>query len=180
VHIVCIAWRSLVWNPGVLPVVGDWHCRRPSLPIEFACVGDKGELATTLCPGAAACTSRWARLDVEDALTARRLLIQREEIDVDRVGVVGTVVGQPPASLLGAPEILRWATDQKNVDAVVWTALLPRFAETEGRIATPDEAAGHFRGLAGQVRRHAEDYVRRTPEEIRTPNREPLERAIAS
>jgi hypothetical protein len=180
-RIVCLAWGSLIWDSGALPVAGAWHPEGPSLPIEFARVGDKDELATVLCPGAPVGTARWARPDVDDVIAARRLLRQREEIDEDRVGGVGTVVvGQASAALLRAPEILRWAATQNSVDAVIWTALPPRFAGTEGRIPTPEEAAGYLRGLGGHERRHAEDYVRRVPEEIRTPNREALEGAIAS
>lgn len=151
------------------------------MPIEFARVGDKSELATVLCLGAPDSSVRWAWLDTDDVKAARRLLRQREEIDEDRVDGIGTVMmGWAPATLPGAAEIERWAAARGDIDAVLWTALPPRFAGREGRVPSPSEAAGYLRDLTGRERRHAEDYVCRTPEEVRTPNREALERQIAS
>lgn len=178
---VCLAWGSLVWKPGVLPVSGEWRSGGPSLPIEFARVGDHGELATVLTPGAPCVLVRWAHLDLDDVTLARRLLKQREEIDEDRIDGVGTViVGGAAAALFGAPEILSWASAREGVDAVIWTALPPRFAETEGRIPTSSESADYLCGLRGETRRHAEDYVRRVPQEIRTANREAIELAMSA
>ena len=179
-RIVCLAWGSLIWKPGVLPVWGKWHPDGPMLPIEFAHVGDNAELATALCPDVPNSSAYWARLDVDEIDVARHLLRQREEIDADRVDGVGTVlVGQPPGTLLGSAEIHRWASSRDDIDAVVWTALPPRFAGTEGRVPSPNEAAVYLSKLTGQERRHAEDYVRRVPAEIRTANRDALERAMA-
>ena len=181
VNIVCLAWGSLVWQPGILPLAGPWSTDGPSLPIEFARVGDKGELATVLCPGCPVCPVRWAKLSEPDLVTARKLLRRHEEIPPDRVDGVGSVrLGQPPGALLGAADIFRWAVARKGIDAVIWTSLPPRFDGVEGRIPNPDEAVTYLRRLTGQERRNAEDYVQRVPAEIQTANRAALEAAIAS
>ncbi len=180
-NIVCLAWGSLVWRPGILPLDGPWRPDGPKLPIEFARVGDKGELATVLCPGAPPSAVRWAKLSTPDLAAARQLLRRREEIPAERVDGVGSVVvGQPPGVLLGSAEILVWATKKVGIDAVIWTSLPPRLSGVEGRAPSPDEAVAYLKRLSGEERRHAEDYVRRVPAEIETPNRAALEAAIAS
>ena len=116
-----------------------WWTEGPSLPIEFARVGNRGELATVLCPGRCPVSPvRWAELNEADLVKARKLLRQREEIPASRVDGVGSVrVGQPPGYLLGATAILRWASAKKGIDAVIWTSLPPRFGGSEGRVPTP-------------------------------------------
>lgn len=178
-NIVCLAWGSLFWRPGALPVSDTWHADGPSLPIEFARVGDKGELATVLCPGAPLSRVRWTRLGEGNLATALRLLREREEIPPERIGGAGVaVVGELPAAPPAAAEILRWAAGKEGVDAVIWTSLPPRFDEVEGRAPSPGEAVDYLRRLTGRPREHAEAYVRLVPAEIRTPNRAALEKAI--
>jgi hypothetical protein len=180
-NIICLAWGSLVWDSGVLPAAGPWHTGGPWLPIEFARAGEKGELATVLCPGYPASPARWARLSESNLVTARQLLRKREAIPRGRIDGVGTVlVGQPPGALLGAPEILRWATEKKGIEAVIWTSLPPRFDNAEGRIPSPEEAVRYLLQLTGEVRRHAQQYIRQVPPEIQTANRLALQKAIAS
>ena len=171
-NIVCLAWGSLIWRPGILPLDGPWRPDGPKLPIEFARVGDKGELATVLCPGAPLSPVQWAKLNTPELAAARQLLRRREEIPRERVDGVGSViVGQPPGPLFGSAEILAWATKKQGSDAVIWTSLPPRLAGVEGRVPSRDEAVAYLKQLSGEERRHAEDYVRRVPDEIQTPNR---------
>ena len=176
--VVCLAWGSLVWKPSVLPISGSWNLGGPTLPIEFARVGDGGELATVLCEGHPLSPVRWARLDCKDVATARRLLARREEIRDIRPDGVGTVtIASTPGPLLGSQVIVHWARLQGDIDAVIWTALPPRFDGVEGLVPTPAQAAIYLRQLTGEVRGHAEDYVRRVPEEIQTDNRKALSSA---
>ena len=177
--IVCLAWGSLIWKPEAVPV-GEWRPGGPSLPIEFARVGESGELATVVTPGAPTCAVHWARLREPDLSVATTLLRQREGIRDDHyVGM--HVAGVAAGPWLGAVEIDRWARAQGEVEAVIWTALPPRFDETVSRVPSPDEAARYLASLVGERRRHAEDYVRRVPEEIAaTPNRRALEALIAA
>jgi hypothetical protein len=177
-NIVCLGWGSLVWHPGELPVAGDWKVGGPALPIEFARVGDGGELATVITPGHPDSVVRWAELDESDLANARALLRRREAI-VDEKDVGFVVVGEPVGTHPYAAAILHWAS-ARGIDAVVWTALPPRFEGAPGRVPDPQEAVDYLRSLSGHVRRHAEDYVRQVPAEIRTRNRRALQEAIES
>ena len=66
-----------------------------------------------------------------------------------------------------------WASE-KGADAVVWTALKPRF---NGEVVTPTckQIVGCLRSLEGQERARAEEYVRKTPPQIRTAYRKAIE-----
>jgi hypothetical protein len=59
----------------------------------------------------------------------------------------------------------------KPLDAVVWTALPAR--TPDGRFERPDRAVlvDHLERLEGTARERAEQYIRRAPERLRTPNR---------
>ncbi|WP_244555204.1 hypothetical protein [Pantoea eucrina] len=82
--IACLAWGSLIWKPGELPVAGEWHADGPALPVEFCRIGDGGELATALCMNAAPVNVYWAVLasvSLPEAVAALRL---REAIPDER------------------------------------------------------------------------------------------------
>ncbi len=179
--IACLAWGSLIWKPGALPLASAWKPGGPMLPLEFARVGDQGELATVLCTGAPVQPTWWALLDLADLAAVREALREREQIDPQRPDGVGSVpAALTSASGAGAPEtatIAQWMRGHA-LDAVVWTALPPRSAGIEGRKPSADEAVAYLDGLRGATRAHAEDYVRRVPADIRTPYRHVIEQRL--
>ncbi len=75
-----------------------------------------------------------------------------------------------------AAEIGNWATE-RNLEAVVWTALKPKIG-TEYRTPNVDEVVKHLTGLQGHERDTAEEYVRLTPRQIATPYRKAIEDAL--
>ncbi len=164
----CLAWGSLLWKPGRLPLSSRWMEGGPELPLEFARVGDLGELSVVLLEGAPMRRTWWASLDVADADQAREALREREEIDPDRPEWVGSSPGDPRLHYSGA--IAEWRL-RRGLDVVVWTALPARIHGVEGRAPTPDEAVAYLAGLSGDTRAHARDYMRRVPPTIATPIR---------
>ena len=167
--IVCLAWGSLLWKTGPLVLASPWHEDGPVLPIEFCRVGDGGELSTAICAGAAPQKSWWALLATSDLADAREQLRQREEIDAHHPEWVGSLVKgkDDPA----APEAIRRWLQRSEADAVVWTALLPRINEEEGRCPGVHEAIEYLEKLSGETRSHAEDYIRRVPVSLNTEYR---------
>ncbi|MDB5826347.1 MAG: hypothetical protein JWQ73_567 [Variovorax sp.] len=172
VKIACLGWGSLLWKSDPLVLASEWRSDGPRLPIEFCRVADGGELSTALCPGAALQTTWWAMLALSDLEKARGLLQEREQIDSRHPEWVGSLPSATPAAF--ADHIRLWQP-RVGVDAVIWTALPPRFEGTEGRSPDPAEAVDYLSSLAGRTRTHAEDYVRRTPGSLRTANRRAIE-----
>jgi hypothetical protein len=64
---------------------------------------------------------------------------------------------------------------KRHIEAVVWTALPPKFNERNGYAATAGEVVARLDGLEAEERKAAEEYLRRTPSHIDTPYRRLIE-----
>ncbi|WP_295855421.1 hypothetical protein [uncultured Xylophilus sp.] len=173
--IACLGWGSLLWKSGALLLASTWQDDGPRLPVEFARVGDGGELATALCPGAALQSTWWALLATDDLATAREQLRIREAIDREHPEWVGS--SDRAADDAASRAIEAWRRE-RGLQAVVWTALPPRIDGCNGRCPGPGEAVAYLAGLAGERRAHAEDYVRRVPPSLATVNRQAIATAL--
>ena len=181
VKIACIAWGSLIWNPGPLKLASDWRPDGPALPLEFVRDSDdSAELALVLHAPAPPMPTRWARLATDDLAAARDMLREREKIRPDCPQWVGSLPDPVPPGL-PAPTpsavvacIADWMR-RHEADAAVWTALPAKFAGVSERAPSPHEAIALLDGLRGEERAKAEEYVRRIPGDIRTLYREVIE-----
>jgi hypothetical protein len=172
-NIACLGWGPLTWKPDSLPLASNWFQDGPLIPIEFSRVSDGGELATAICMNAQPCKVQWAVLDVQSLDDAVQALRQREQIPDDRHDGVGVfVTGE---SLVGV--LAEWAS-ARQLDAVIWTALPPRFEDVEGLIPSVEDALYYLRSLTGDVLNHARSYVRQVPIQIDTPYRREIARKM--
>lgn len=171
--IACLGWGSLIWKPQGLPLASDWFGDGPHLPIEFSRVSDGGELATAICTNAPPCKVLWAVLDVASVDEACAALREREQIPKDRRDGIGMYTHSRTA--VGV--IAEWAS-ARQLDAVIWTALAPRFNDQEGLIPTLDDALAYLEGLTGETRAHALDYISQVPEQIDTPYRREIRKRL--
>ncbi|WP_333617514.1 hypothetical protein [Mixta calida] len=165
-NIACLGWGSLLWKPDALPVSGDWHADGPSLPIEFSRIGDSGELATAVCINAPLVPVFWTKLAVDTLEQACDALRQREQIPEERSDGIGALITQGSAT----GPLAEWA-QARQIDAVIWTALPPRIAYSEGLIPTLDDAVAYLSELQGEKRDHARHYLEQVPRQIDTPYR---------
>lgn len=165
-NIVCIAWGSLLWKPGPLKLASGWHPGGPLLPLEFARDSDdSAEVALVLCPGAAPMPTYWAYVDAPDLASARAMLAAREKVAPGHPEWIGTIPAADGAAT--RPDIAAWLAS-RHVDAAVWTALPPKFDNTEGRMPSAQEVVARLEGMTGDTREAAQFYVRRTPAHIDT------------
>jgi hypothetical protein len=164
-RIACIGWGSLVWNPGVLRCKGAWQADGPALPLEFARTSKDGRLTLVLMDGVAAVPSLWAELEYADPQSAKDALQGREGTGPLSIGLWPD---RAPRYKVGAAEIARWA-QEKGLDAVVWTALPPKFGSTEGRPPdSPEAALAYLMALDAPTAAKAQEYVQRAPAQVRT------------
>ena len=165
-NIAFIGWGSLVWRPGGLPVDGQWFFDGPLLPIEFCRQSDDGRLTLVVCSGSAMIHTLWALASNDDLGKVITSLQEREGLRGARRDKNTGVWPDDPRYTKAGSGIVSWAKG-KNLDAVVWTALGPRF-NAVSRCPTEDEAVDYLRTLEGEKRQRAEEYVRRTPLQINT------------
>lgn len=176
VNIVCIGWGSLVWDPGVLRCIGDWQTDGPQLPLEFARTSRDGRLTLVLTPGAVRVPSLWCKLDYSTGEAVQAALAGREGASLHAIGLWP---GSPPRFAVGAADIAAWC-NERSVDAVIWTALRPKFDGVDGEGPKDAEAAAaYLSGLDDGALVRAREYVRRAPAQVRTAFRLNLESALA-
>jgi hypothetical protein len=172
--IVCLGWGSLIWDHGDLPIVGEWQKDGPPLAIEFVRQSKNGRITLTIVDGATPIPVLWVPLKVDTLDEARLSLMKREEIPekyLDRS--VGFWSHDRSSIHSEAKAIGAWALSQ-GFDGVVWTALKPKLLRAKGT-PSADLVLDYLAGLKGEQRRLAEEYVRRTPTQIRTRYRELIE-----
>lgn len=174
-RIACIGWGSLVWKPGVLRCLGPWQSRGPELPIEFTRTSQDGRLTLVLTEGAAPAPTRFVALGYATAEQAQEALAGREGSGIDSIGLWP---GPAPKNTVGAEAIAAWG-QVNGFDAVVWTALKPKFAGVIGQAPADAEAVlAYLRELDLDTLQRAREYIVRAPAEVRTPFRAAIEAGL--
>jgi hypothetical protein len=171
--IACLAWGSLVWDPRGLPVLEPWSGDGPDAPIEFTRQSNDGRITLVIDRDAKPVPLLWAPIKSSGIENAQRALCFREGITTKNWrSLIGLwQPGQP--NPIEIPRLSRWATD-RDLNAVIWTALRPRFNEEE-RSPSLSEVVTYLRGLTGSRRNRAQEYVEKAPRQIDTNYRSKIE-----
>lgn len=169
--IACLGWGSLIWNRDGLPVEGDWHTDGPQLPVEFTRISGGERLTLVVTKGAPLVTVLWSTLAVPSLNDGIKALAEREDVNHMSIGLWSPGLSSRHAEIA---IIREWATE-RDLTAVIWTALKPGFRKRRGKPLTCEEALAHLRSLAGVNREKAEEYIRLAHTQIRTPYRAAIE-----
>lgn len=169
--IVCLGWGSLIWNPGGLKVIGEWQKDGPNVPVEYLRHSQNGRLTLVIDSDVPCSQVLWIKMDCVNIETAKENLRIREgKIKHKYVGFWKE--GQNSPKLL--PDLDDWA-EGVGAEAVIWTALPPKFENIDYKKPNIEDAIAHIERLDVTPKRHAEEYVRKTPAQIRTPFRTKFE-----
>lgn len=169
--IACLGWGSLIWRPENLLLRSGWFMDGPLLPIEYARQSKDGRLTLVITEKAKPVRTLWATMATSELATAKTSLRIREAIPERRLEtLIGSVTASEPTSDNFKLTIQHWATNL-NLDAVIWTNLPPKFKSTENHVPTIEEAISYLNLLDSDARKAAEEYVRKTPQQIDTDYR---------
>ncbi|WP_306118874.1 MULTISPECIES: hypothetical protein [unclassified Roseitalea] len=166
-------------DPRTLPVqAGGWETDGPALPVEFTRVSRDKRVTLAITPGAPETAVLWTPLQLDRLDNAISALADRENIKPNNTQYsVGYWSAQRASHHDQVTTIGSWAAD-RGIEAVVWTALKPRFMDESGRIPNVEQVIQCLDGLKGEVRTTAEQYVRRAPLQISTRYRTVIEQRL--
>ena len=169
--IVCLGWGSLIWNPGGLKVNGEWQNDGPNAPVEYLRHSQDGRLTLVIDSDVPCSQVLWIKMDCVNIETAKeKLRIREGKIKHKFVGI--WKAGQDsPMSLSGLDS---WA-EGVGAEAVIWTALPPKFKNIDYNKPNIEDAIAHIERLDIDSKQLAEEYVRKTPAQIKTPFRTKFE-----
>lgn len=175
-RIACLGWGSLVWDPRGLPVRREWFKDGPFAPVEFTRQSSDNRITLAIDPSATPIRLLWAHMLPVELSVAREALRDRESIcQTNWQSRIGSWQRgeKVPTHITDLPQ---WA-EVRGLDAVVWTALGPRF-QKEHRSPSVDEVIAYLHGLSGPIREHAKQYIERAPRQIDTDYRRQIEAAM--
>ncbi len=173
-RIACVAWGSLVWDPRDLLIRRPWFNDGPLLPIEFCRQSSDGRITLVITPGHPCVRTLWALFSVDDLDGAVESLRSREGIPAKNSDLhIGRWANNKPQNQIEV-EIASWAR-KKRIDAVVWTALPPKFDGKDDVTPCAEEIVAYLKRLPFEKKRHAEQYVRKAPIQIDTDYRRKIQ-----
>jgi hypothetical protein len=175
--IAMLGWGSLVWDPRAMQLAGQWMQGGPVLPIEFSRISDNGRLTLVIDEAHGVdVPTRYAWSSLTDLDKAIVDLQKREGSRVrNRIGFIDIASGLTCERAranhpLACARIQEWSKGQ-HLDAVVWTAIGPRFEAKTGIPFSVYAAVRYLVGLQEPTRTLAVDYIRKVPADVVTPVR---------
>lgn len=122
-------------------------------------------MTLVICDSGITVQSLWALMDCSDIADASEKLCNREGTRSEFIGALkhGDC---PPETLSGCNAWL----EQHGLDAVVWTALPPKFDSAE-QFPSEAQVLTYLESLRDPVRKNAEEYIRKAHVQIDTKYR---------
>ena len=175
--IAVLAWGSLLWSPRELKIdQSEWNTDGPNLPIEFSRIASDGRLTLVIDLDFDDVQTYWHVMDTNDLEDARKNLQLREGADLlEEIGFVSGDQYQIRDDAIFLIGRIRSWMESKNLDAVIWTDLKPKFYEKTGVKFSDGSALEYLKSLKGEVLSRAREYILNTPEQTKTRLRETLE-----
>lgn len=174
--IACLGWGSLIWDPRALPIQREWFKDGPFAPIEFTRKSTDGRITLVIDASADPVRLLWAHMLLADLPSAKKALKDREGITAKQWEAMIGSWQRDEAAPANIPDLPKWA-EAHGLDAVIWTALGPRFDDEE-ESPSVETVIGYLRGLEGTKREHAKRYIERTPRQIDTEYRRQIEAVL--
>jgi len=169
--IVCLGWGSLIWNTGVLKTHGYWHDSGPKISVEYLRQSKDGRLTLVIDESGEKSQVLWSQMLEKNLELAKENLRVREG-GIHRSDIGVWMKGQEAPGIIQGLDL--WA-DSIEASAIIWTNLPPKFEGESHKRPSLDEAILYLDSLEGAPRRLAEEYIRKTPVQIKTNYRRKFE-----
>jgi len=176
--IAILAWGSLIWDPRTLKfdITVGWVANGPKLPIEFARISGDGRLTLVIKEGCVEVQTYYGISLYSEIDEAVLDLALREGCQKKRIGIINkTERFDVKFSNSIHDRIYSWLSNNKDIDAVIWTDLRSNFNDKLGFEFTETQALNYLKYLNLDTKILAEEYIRKAPKEINSALRQMIE-----
>lgn len=170
--IAILGWGSLIWQPKELALdkTFGWKNDGPTLPIEFARISKDGRLTLVITKNGTKVPVLYALSNYQNLDEVVLNLAIREGSGRKSIGYYDKSSDVfSPATFGFKTNILEWI-NQMDFDAVIWSDLSEKL-ESKNPVEYLKTLTGHKYTLA-------EEYIRRTPVQIKTDLRSKIEKEL--
>lgn len=170
--IAILGWGSLIWQPKDLAFNKEfgWKSTGPILPIEFARISNDGRLTLVITEKGTEITTLYASSIYQDLDEAIFNLAVRECSGKKSIGYYDKNNNAFFSINLNIKSNIEEWIKQTDFDAVIWTDL-PEKLESKDPLE-------YLKSLTGNKSTSAEEYIRRTPTQIKTALRTKIEEEL--
>lgn len=172
-EIAILGWGSLIWQPKELKYNKEfgWKENGPSLSIEFSRISNNGRLTLVITPNGTEVQTLYTLSNYKTIDEAVLDLAIREGSGRKSIGCYDKIKNEfSDVNFLFKDEIKKWI-DQTDFDVVIWTNL----GENWNEKTTYEDRIEYLKSLKGEASVLAEEYIRKTPKQIRTQYRQKIE-----
>lgn len=169
--IAIAGWGSLIWQPKELNYSKEfgWKIDGAFLPIEFARISNNNRLTLVITPHGTEVQTLYTLSNSKTIDEAILDLAVREGCGKKNIGCYNKIKNEFSDINFPFKEKIKKWIDKTDFDAIIWTNLKENWQEkTKDRIE-------YLKSLKGETKNLAEEYIRKTPEQIRTEYRLKIE-----
>lgn len=177
IKIAILGWGSLIWNPKSLSYnkTFGWQMDGPLLPIEFSRISNDGRLTLVITEEGEKVNALYAFSNCNNLDEAILDLTLREGTIKRRIGFYNKITDEVfPKDFKYTSDIKSWISN-KEIDVVIWTNLGEKWKTKNDKVIASDFRVDYLKKLKGYSAVIAEEYIRKTPKQIKTKFRKIIE-----
>lgn len=173
-NIAILGWGSLIWQSKELKFNQEfgWKKDGPLLAVEFARISKNGRLTLVITPNGTEVQTLYTVSDYKTIDEAVLDLAVREGSGRKSIGFYDKTKNEFSDDNFQFKDKIQEWINPTDFDAVIWTNLKENWTEKT------DDRIKYLKGLKGETKTLAEEYIRKTPKQIRTVYRKEIENQL--
>lgn len=180
--IAILGWGSLIWSPQTLNynTTLGWQTNGPILPIEFARISKDGRLTLVITEEGTKVNTLYAISSYQTINEAVLNLQKREGTIKKRIGVYNKTTNIFSPDNFKFKEAIKQWISKEDIDAVIWTNLPEKWSieKQDNLLIDSNKRVKYLQELSVNKRAKAEEYIRKTPTQIKTKYRAIIEEKL--
>jgi hypothetical protein len=182
-RIAILGWGSLYWQPKELAFDKefDWEKEGPILPIEFARISKDGRLTLVITSEGTEVLTLYALSTYKTLEEAVLNLAVREGSGRKSIGYYDKTSDDFMQEKFQFKKKIREWIQKTHFDAVIWTNLGEKWEIDKNGTKTvipSEKRVNYLKELKGNKKALAEEYIRKTPIQIKTKYRKLIEKEL--